>query len=726
MNHNFYLFLVELHIPILLISTYVKSVEKDADYELWKYTCISNIQVRIDDVVLSGYDVSRSCRFSHGTAHLLFCDSLKNIYRMHKITVFSCFCDIFLTHIMILLLSILSSILKSCKMFKSLSVLFRYNKRLCTTERIRVEDENNNHWEMTRYYERESYKSVDQLKKHRVEKILLIITTIIFIGANIAYFVIKFNTDSVSAKKLNVSLSNKFLNEEAIIFLHHATYYIQLLDGFLSQLGIGLVLLVYFVVLLLQKSKVPIHSVLKLLFFYIGLKVLPSPTLLRDMDSTSIMIKYVMWGLAVIPFVSLIPAIPFICSRSLYDTGKHAVGLLRSYLELILKLLVYPDKMYRLLSSVSSVLGTCAFILIVLSIVMPWSVIRFRPNEEIRPAIHTVKNFISKVENILKTFKEVTDTVCGDTSKEMRKGVNKAIEDVEKATDNAEDPKALEEATKNLSSISVSTSCKNIDQLEQISCTAYRVAYVASIALMLVPFAGAAGKVALVTARVARKVFLLLKQFMRLIDKIGSTGQFLVDMLTNVLKDPFYEWTVTFKPEKYMLFFLFPCLITGLFFISMGFWRRKQSSEVKLRLIVSTISFVFLFTNSAVCAYIWISKWVTETALEKLPLIDVEVDELIGWKMIKLAYMFSSASSLLLWMYSSGKNIGEKEGDLTQTYDKNPYTYRKFENQWTTQKRNKKLRLHNDCGPTYRFTNRLVKHSKFPNVVLRTVSYSYR
>ena len=44
---------------------------------------------------------------------------------------------------------------------------------------------------------------------------------------------------------------------------------------------------------------------------------------------------------------------------------------------------------------------------------------------------------------------------------------------------------------------------------------------------------------------------------------------------------------------------------------------------------------------------------------------------------------------------------GEKEGDLTQTYDKNPYTNRKFKNQWTTQKCHKNFRFHNDCGPTY-------------------------
>ena len=43
----------------------------------------------------------------------------------------------------------------------------------------------------------------------------------------------------------------------------------------------------------------------------------------------------------------------------------------------------------------------------------------------------------------------------------------------------------------------------------------------------------------------------------------------------------------------------------------------------------------------------------------------------------------------------------EKEGDLTQSYDKTPYTNRKFENQMTTHtKRHQKLRLHNDCGPT--------------------------
>ena len=46
------------------------------------------------------------------------------------------------------------------------------------------------------------------------------------------------------------------------------------------------------------------------------------------------------------------------------------------------------------------------------------------------------------------------------------------------------------------------------------------------------------------------------------------------------------------------------------------------------------------------------------------------------------------------------KGQREKEGDLTQSYDKTPYTNRKFENQRITHKRHQKLRLHNDCGPT--------------------------
>ena len=33
----------------------------------------------------------------------------------------------------------------------------------------------------------------------------------------------------------------------------------------------------------------------------------------------------------------------------------------------------------------------------------------------------------------------------------------------------------------------------------------------------------------------------------------------------------------------------------------------------------------------------------------------------------------------------------EKEGDLTQSYDKNSYTNIKFENWWTTQNRHQKL-----------------------------------
>ena len=187
---------------------------------------------------------------------------------------------------------------------------------------------------MTRYYERESYKSVDQIKKHRVEKILLIIITVICMGANIAYLVMKINAESLPSNALNISLSNKILNEQAFIFLQEAASYIRLLDVFLSQLAIAIVLLTYFVSLLVQKRKVPIHSVVKVLFCYIALKVSPSPTLLRDIDidGTSTKMEYVMWSLAVFPFLSLVPVIPFLCLRTPKGNIQSAVGFLGSYL----------------------------------------------------------------------------------------------------------------------------------------------------------------------------------------------------------------------------------------------------------------------------------------------------------------------------------------------------------------------------------------------------------
>ena len=59
----------------------------------------------------------------------------------------------------------------------------------------------------------------------------------------------------------------------------------------------------------------------------------------------------------------------------------------------------------------------------------------------------------------------------------------------------------------------------------------------------------------------------------------------------------------------------------------------------------------------------------------------------------KWGHMWKSHQSLFI-------TLREKEGDLTQFYGKNPYTNRQFENQWTTQKRHQKLRLHNEFGPT--------------------------
>ena len=51
-------------------------------------------------------------------------------------------------------------------------------------------------------------------------------------------------------------------------------------------------------------------------------------------------------------------------------------------------------------------------------------------------------------------------------------------------------------------------------------------------------------------------------------------------------------------------------------------------------------------------------------------------------------YMYSPYSTLFLHNLTGFFGSREKEGDLTHSYDKkNPYTNRKFENQWTTQKR---------------------------------------
>ena len=55
---------------------------------------------------------------------------------------------------------------------------------------------------------------------------------------------------------------------------------------------------------------------------------------------------------------------------------------------------------------------------------------------------------------------------------------------------------------------------------------------------------------------------------------------------------------------------------------------------------------------------------------------------------------------IVLTFYKLRSRQREKEGDLTKSYDKTPYTNRKFENQRTTHTRHQKLRLHNDCGPT--------------------------
>ena len=68
----------------------------------------------------------------------------------------------------------------------------------------------------------------------------------------------------------------------------------------------------------------------------------------------------------------------------------------------------------------------------------------------------------------------------------------------------------------------------------------------------------------------------------------------------------------------------------------------------------------------------------------------------IYWSNLRflLRHMYNTLIVERWWMWR------EKDRGLTQTYDKKPYTNRKFENQWTTHKRHQNLRLHNDCWLT--------------------------
>ena len=56
---------------------------------------------------------------------------------------------------------------------------------------------------------------------------------------------------------------------------------------------------------------------------------------------------------------------------------------------------------------------------------------------------------------------------------------------------------------------------------------------------------------------------------------------------------------------------------------------------------------------------------------------------------------------LKIYKLTSIKRPREKEGDLTQSYDKTPLYQQKIRKpKDNTHKRHQKLRLHNDCGPT--------------------------
>lgn len=512
--------------------------------------------------------------------------------------------------------------------------------------RIRHDDNNKNHWQMTRYYERNDHGRHEQRLKHRLEKILLIIVVVFAVGANIGYFVIRINS--------NILLINatEYIGGNEVVILNDTYAYIQLADVFASQLLLSVFLLFNIVVMLLKKTRVPIHTVVKLLLFYNVMK--PTVILFKQLDVAEVSRKlslpndYFMWALAVIPFSGFLPLIPFILSRSPYDHIQTILGLLRSYLELLSNLLKNRDKVYRLLNTISTILGTCAFIMIVMSMAVPWTVVKFRPKEDLRPTINSTRKFISTLKDTLNVFEKITQTVCQSTYKDFQNELAEV-----KNNSLHHDPSLMSIFSK-LSG--EETDCEAVEIAEKISCGIYLASYPLAISLMIAPFTGFFGKLLLSSARVSRRVFILLQQFKQVQGKIKDTINSLNFVLGTILKDPIYEWVVAFKPELYMIVIILPCMVLGLYSISLGFWKRDRSI-VEVRLIVTMVSTVFLFTNVVMCIFVWTFKTAVEVIFEELPLVTAEVHDLIGWRLVKLAYILSSISSLILMIYQFGKII---------------------------------------------------------------------
>ena len=364
--------------------------------------------------------------------------------------------------------------------------------------------------------------------------------------------------------------------------------------------------------------------------------------------------KYVLWILFLLPFLS---TVPFVLTYSPLNYISTLVRYFRSGLKYMTKIKAVVNAP-KIVMTISTVIGACAFFLLILSCFLPWCSIKFRPNVDLRATIQTMQGFTSKSDSFINSSGKVMDKLCIKISDDIAEEIKTISEN---NFDNPEYNNTIRsqmyEIQRNISRIEIISLCKFTDAVEASQCAIYFTAYTSAMVMMQIPFLGGPGSALLTASRVMHEGYTILKLFNKVRNKVTATRNLFAHILNTFLTDPVYVWTIRFLPNIYMLFFIFPCLVLGFVYISLGFWKRIKASEMKVTQVISTISFVFFITNFAMFVCVWIFKPALETVLKTLPLITVEVEELTGWKTIKLAYMFSSASSLLLCIRSVGKKL---------------------------------------------------------------------
>ena len=501
-----------------------------------------------------------------------------------------------------------------------------------------------------------------------MEKLLLIIVTIVYIVTNIVYLVQKLKSFPEVQENSNIPPSLKaFLSKETFASLQKLTTNILPLSGFLSQIIISLVLLTYFISLLLKKKNVSINSVLKIFFLYISMKASPSTTCFYnfDVNDSSIEVnqvyiskEYILWILVLLPFLSVVP---FVLTHSPINHIYTLARYFRSGLKYMTKIIAVVN-VPKILITLSTVIGACAFYLLLLSCFLPWCSVKFRPNDDLRATIQTMKEFTLKTDSFINSSGTVMEILCkkisDDIAEEIKTTSTYLLFEMNRTEYNNTIRSKIDEIQRNVSGIKIIPLCKFTDAVDDSECAIYFSLYTSAIVMMQFPFfGGSAGSALLTASRVMHEGYTILKLFNKVRNKVTATRNLFARILNTVLSDPVYVWTLRFLPDIYMLLFIFPCLVVGFVCISLGFWKRLKPSEMKLTQVIFMISFVFFITNFAMFVYVWVFKTALETVLGTLPLITVEVEELTGWKAIKLAYMFSSASSLLLCINSLGKKI---------------------------------------------------------------------